>query len=450
MHAGGGSKSNQPSVAVVGAGMAGCEAAWYLAQAGFEVDLWEMRPAVLTPAHHSGNFAEIVCTNSFGGVALNTPAGVLKAEMRLLGSLLLEIADQVEVPAGSALAVDREAFAERVTARVKSHPRITVRTQECTSIPEGPAVVATGPLTSAALSRSIEERFGRALAFFDAAAPILSAESIDLGKVYQANRWGKGEADYLNAPLDEATYEAFWQALCTAERHPLHDFEDVRHFEGCLPVETIAERGRDTLRFGPLRPVGLPDPRSGRVPYAVVQLRQDNAAASLYNIVGFQTNLRFGEQKRVFRMIPGLESAEFVRYGVMHRNSFLCSPRVLDRTLSTLQDAQKLFAGQLVGVEGYMESAATGLVAARTVAQRLQGRAPTVPPPQSMIGALLRYITTADPDRFQPMNANFGILPELDQPVQNRRERKEQMARRALAALADYAAQTKPQEAVRL
>ncbi len=427
-------------VRVVGGGMAGSEAAMQLARLGHEVELWEMRPRVSTPAHQTGELAEIVCSNSFGGEELHTPAGVLKAEMRRLGSLLLEVADTCRVPAGGALAVDRAEFARGVTQRIEAQPGIRIVRDEVRAVPEAPAIVATGPLTGSDLAGDILRRFGPLLAFHDAAAPIVTRESLDLDVLFRADRYGRGHGDYLNAAMDQATYDAFWEALVGAEVTPGHDFEDVRVFEGCMPVEVMAARGRDTLRFGPLRPVGITDPRTGRRPHAVVQLRQDDTLGQLYNLVGFQTRLRWGEQRRVFRMIPGLEAAEFVRYGVMHRNTFLNSPRLLEATLECRSEPGLFFAGQLVGVEGYMESAAAGILAARNLDRRLRGLTPQVPPPDTMLGALVRYVAQADPDHFQPMNANFGLLPPMERPPADRRERKLVMAQRAVSAMERFMA----------
>lgn len=432
-----------PEITVIGAGLAGSEAAWQAARRGVRVRLYEMRPVRKTAVHVTGHFAELVCSNSLRGASLENAVGLLKEEMRRLGSLIMAQADAHAVPAGGALAVDREGFSAGVTAALESHPLVTVIREEVPAIPpDGIVVVATGPLTSPAMSQSILQFTGeKYLSFYDAASPIVTYESIDHSKVYRASRYGKGEGDeYLNCPLTREEYEAFWQALVTAEVAMPHNPEDeeVRFFEGCLPVEEMARRGRDTLRFGPMKPVGLPDPRTGKEPYAVVQLRQDNAAATLYNMVGFQTSLKWGEQQRVFRMIPGLERAEFVRYGVIHRNTYIKSPRVLLPTLQTRARRDLFFAGQLTGVEGYVESAAGGLVAGINAARLALGLEPVVFPPETAIGALMRYITSADPDTFQPMNITFGLMPPLDRPVRDKRARARALAERALARLAAF------------
>jgi methylenetetrahydrofolate--tRNA-(uracil-5-)-methyltransferase len=401
------------NVIVVGGGLAGSEAAWQLASEGFHVDLYEMRPVRQSPAHHTDRLAELVCSNSMGGYGEGNASALLKEEMKLLGAKLLEIAWQSRVPAGGALAVDREAFAEAVTQAIHGHPNITVHREEMPEIPaDQVAVIATGPLTSDSLARSIAQVTGQqALHFFDAAAPILTRESINDDIVFAASRYDKGEGVYLNCPMNEQEYMAFWEAICAAERVELKEFEkDTPFFESCLPVEVIASRGKDTLRFGPMKPVGLTDPRDQKRPWAVVQLRQDNAAANLYNIVGFQTNLKWGEQKRIFKMIPGLENAEFVRLGVMHRNTYLNSPMVLDRTLQLRARPSVFFGGQLTGVEGYTESMATGLIAAKNAARYLRGEDPIVYPDDTMIGALIRYITHPEQKNLQPINANWGII----------------------------------------
>lgn len=442
------SAHESPRVTVVGAGLAGSEAAWQAARAGCEVTLIEMRPVRMTPAHQTDRFAELVCSNSLRGASLENAVGLLKEEMRRLASVIMAAADATQVPAGGALAVDRDAFPAAVTERVTNHPHIRVERREVHALDElpedTPTVIATGPLTAPDLSESIRAFFGSEyLAFYDAAAPIVAAESIDMDKVFRASRYGKGEEAYLNCPMSKEEYERFWHELVHAELAPLHDFElgpggKPKYFEGCLPVEEIARRGPDTLRYGPLKPVGLDDPRTGRRPYAVVQLRQDNAAATHYNIVGFQTNLRWPEQKRVFSLIPGLEQAEFVRYGVMHRNSFISSPVLLQPTLQTKGLPRLFFAGQMIGVEGYVESAAAGLVAGRNAARLARGEAPLVFPPTTMIGALCRYVTKADPKYFQPMNAAFGLFPPLEAPPRNKRERNRAYSARALAALAQF------------
>ncbi len=401
-------------VTVVGGGLAGCEAAWALAGRGIEVELHEMRPVVPTPAHQTDRLAELVCSNSFKSVELENAHGLLKAELRALGSLLLECADEARVPGGAALAVDREVFSKAAHARVTSHPLITVVRGEVTGLPS-PAVIATGPLTSAALADAITARLGTsALAFYDAIAPIISRESLDESRVYALSRYGKGDGDdYLNAPFDRERYEQFIDALTSADQFSGHDFDTVPYFEGCLPVEEMARRGRETLRFGPMKPVGLPDPRTGREPYAVVQFRREDKAGQMWNLVGFQTRLRIPEQQRVFRMIPGLEHAEFLRYGSIHRNAYINSPASLGVGLTARDDDALFFAGQLTGVEGYTESLGTGLMAGINLARRLEGKPVAVPPPTTMLGGLYRYLREADPAHFQPMNANFGLLEPL-------------------------------------
>ncbi len=433
------------TVTVVGAGLAGSEAAWQAARRGCRVILYEMRPHHSTGAHQTGDFAELVCSNSLRGAALENAVGLLKEEMRRLGSLIIEAADATRVPAGGALAVDRNGFSKFITRRLSEHRQIEVRRQELAGLEGiaagGPAVIATGPLTSPAMSRAIGEFFGEEyLSFFDAAAPIVEAGSIDYSRAFRASRYGKGDAGYLNCPMTEDEYLAFWKALVEADGADLHHPEEsgparAKFFEGCLPVEEMARRGPQTLAFGPLKPVGLTDPRTGARPYAVVQLRQDNAAATHYNIVGFQTNLRWPEQGRVFRMIPGLEQAEFARYGVMHRNTFLKSPLLLFSTLQSRIEPRLLFAGQLTGVEGYVESAATGLVAGVNAARLARGQEPLVFPPETAIGSLPRYITEVDPKHFQPMNAAFGLIKPMPNPPKKTRERKAAYAQRALETL---------------
>jgi len=426
-------------VAVVGGGFAGVEAAMVLARAGVGVDLWEMRPAVRSPAHTGDDLCEIVCSNSFGGDTLASAAGVLKAEMRTLGSVVLETAADCAVPAGSALAVDRGRFATAVTERVEAEPGVRLVRAEADGPPADVTVLATGPLPGEALAGWLEGRVGGFLNFYDAAAPIVVRETVDMSLAYAASRYGRGAPeDYLNCPLDEDEYDAFWRALGEAERTVLRGFEEGAYFESCLPVEVIASRGRDTLRFGPMRPVGLRDPRTGRLPYAVVQLRRDNAAGDLYNLVGFQTGLRWREQKRVFRMIGALREAEFARYGVMHKNAFVCAPRVLGPDTG-LVGADGIYAtGQMAGVEGYMESAALGLYTGYQVLRRLRGLAPLVPPAQTMLGALVHYLGHADPVDFQPMNANFGLLPAPPAGTRGRAERKAAQARAAIEAIGRY------------
>ncbi|MCL6595337.1 MAG: methylenetetrahydrofolate--tRNA-(uracil(54)-C(5))-methyltransferase (FADH(2)-oxidizing) TrmFO [Firmicutes bacterium] len=426
-------------VAVVGGGFAGVEAAMVLARGGVDVDLWEMRPAVRSPAHQGGDLAEIVCSNSFGGDTLASAAGVLKAEMRALGSVVLEAAAGTAVPAGSALAVDREAFAAAVTARVAQEGRIRIVRAEATEPPAEVTVLAAGPLPGEALADWLRERVGGFLAFYDAASPIVIRETVDMSRAYLGSRYGReGEGDYVNCPLTEEEYDAFWQALVTAERTVLRGFEQGAYFESCLPVEVIAERGRDTLRFGPMRPVGLRDPRTGRLPYAVVQLRQDDAAGELMNLVGFQTGLRWREQKRVFRMVGALAQAEFARYGVMHKNAFVCAPRVLGPDTALIGHDGVYVTGQMAGVEGYMESAALGIYTGHQVLRRLRGLPPLPPPRDSMLGALVHYLGHADPDGFQPMNANFGLLPPPSGRAKGRAERKAVQAARALEAIGRY------------
>ena len=419
-------------VTVVGGGLAGCEAAWALAGRGIEVELHEMRPVVPTPAHQTDRLAELVCSNSFKSVELENAHGLLKAELRALGSLLLECADEARVPGGAALAVDREVFSKAAHARVTSHPLITVVRGEVTGLPS-PAVIATGPLTSAALADAITARLGTsALAFYDAIAPIISRESLDESRVYALSRYGKGDGDdYLNAPFDRERYEQFIDALTSADQFSGHDFDTVPYFEGCLPVEEMARRGRETLRFGPMKPVGLPDPRTGREPYAVVQFRREDKAGQMWNLVGFQTRLRIPEQQRVFRMIPGLERAEFLRYGSIHRNAYINSPASLGPGLTARDDDALFFAGQLTGVEGYTESLGTGLMAGINLARRLEGKPVAVPPPTTMLGGLYRYLREADPAHFQPMNANFGLLEPLAARAK-KDDRKRLLAARAV------------------
>jgi len=400
---------------VVGGGLAGCEAAWALAERGIDVTLCEMRPVVRTPAHQTDRLAELVCSNSFKSVELTNAHGLLKAELRDLGSLLLQCADLARVPAGAALAVDRDQFSQEVHNRVIAHPRVTVRREEIADLPS-PGVVATGPLTSDRLAECISQRLGgTALAFYDAIAPILSAESLDHERLYALSRYGKGEGDdYLNAPLDRDAYESFISELASADQFNGHDFDKVPYFEGCLPIEEMARRGPETLRFGPMKPVGLRDPRSGREPYAVVQLRREDRAGQMWNMVGFQTRLRIPEQQRVFRMIPGLEQAEFLRYGSIHRNAYVNSPASLGPALTAKDDDMLFFAGQFTGVEGYTESLGTGLLAGINLARRLRGLPSAIPPVTTMLGGLYRYLREADPRHFQPMNANFGLLDPLE------------------------------------
>ena len=420
------------TVTVVGAGLAGCEAAWQLARRGIPVRLIEMKPLRYSPAHKSPGYAELVCSNSLKAEQLSNASGLLKAELRALGSLILECAEACRVPAGGALAVDRDLFSERITAAIQSHPLIRTEAAVVDRIPDAPAIIATGPLTDPALTGAIAARTGvKALNFFDAAAPIVTAESLDMDKVFRASRYGKGADDYLNCPMTEGEYNAFYDALVGAELAELHDFEKKLVFEGCLAVEILASRGRQTLAFGPLKPVGLADPRTGREPYAVVQLRQENAQGTLYNLVGFQTRLKWGEQKRVFSMIPGLEHAEFARYGVMHRNTYLNGPQVLAENYAVKGDPLLRFAGQLTGVEGYMESTVSGLTAAVGLACALKGRPEPDFTGRTITGALARHVTAPTPN-FQPMNANFGILEPLAQRVKGKKNRYEQLSARAI------------------
>ncbi len=423
------------TVIIVGGGLAGSEAAWQAAERGVQVLLYEMRPHRMTPAHVSDRLAELVCSNSLGSDLPDRAAGLLKAELRHLGSLVLACADETRVPAGGALAVDRELFAAEVTRRVEAHPRVLVVREEVTAIPAGPTVIATGPLTSDALAEDIVALTGQEhLYFYDALAPIVSADSIDMSVAFRASRYGKGDADYINCPMTEEEYARFVDVLVAAERIPLHDFEqgDARFFEGCLAVEVMAARGRDTLAYGPLRPVGLTDPRTGKRPYAVVQLRQDNLAGTLYNIVGFQTNLRYGEQERVFRLIPGLERAEFVRHGQMHRNTFISAPLLLGPTMGFHGRPGLFFAGQITGVEGYVGSVGSGWLAGVNAARSVLGQEPLVLPPTTMLGALCHYVSHAEPEAFQPMKANFGLMPPLSPPVRNKRQRYQAYAARAM------------------
>ncbi len=430
------------TVAVIGAGLAGCEAAYRLANQGLFVRLYEMKPQKRSPAHKLDTFAELVCSNSLKAQRTASAAGLLKQEMRLFSSLTMEAADACRVEAGGALAVDRERFSAFITQRINAHPRIEVLHEEITKIPdEGMVIVATGPLTSDALAADIKAKCGHeTLSFYDAAAPIVTADSIDRDKVFFAARYNRGEADYINCPFDKEGYEQFWQALCDAESAELHEFEKdfFRVYEGCMPIEVMARRGKDTVRYGPMRPVGLRDPKTGHRPWAAVQLRKENADGSLYNLVGFQTNLKFGEQKRVFSMIPGLENAEFARYGVMHRNTFLDSPRLLDAHCRLKTDPRVLFAGQMTGVEGYIESAASGIWAGLTAARMAEGKPLATPPADTMLGALLRYISDPSVTEFQPMGCNMGLLPPLPEPVRGKPQRYEALAIRALDAMAGF------------
>ena len=434
-------------ISIIGAGLAGSEAAWQAAQRGAEVTLYEMRPEKQTPAHKTGGFAELVCSNSLRGAGLENAVGVLKEEMRRLGSLIMAAADATRVPAGGALAVDRHGFSDYITQRIEAHPQIHVVRTEVQKVPlseDMVTIVASGPLTEGALADDIARRTGGdSLYFYDAAAPIVSLESVDMTKAYRASRYGKGEAAYINCPMTEAEYRAFYAALVTAEKAPTHGFEKEKFFEGCMPVEVMAARGEDTLLYGPLKPVGLEHPVTGVRPFAVVQLRQDNAEGTLYNIVGFQTHLKWPEQRRVFGMIPGLEHAEFLRYGVMHRNTFLNAPRHLLPTYQLRGEERLLFAGQMTGVEGYVESASSGLVAGINAARLARGEAPLVFPVTTCHGALAHYITTGEADHFQPMNVNFGLLPPLPQRIRKKREKKQRLAERALADIETFRAELK-------
>jgi methylenetetrahydrofolate--tRNA-(uracil-5-)-methyltransferase len=425
---------------IVGGGLAGCEAAWQLARRGVAVDLFEMRPVQGTPVHQTGDLAELVCSNSLRGNALDQGAGLLKEEMRRLGSLVVKVADAVAVPAGSALAVDRALFARRMTEAIEALPLVTLHRREVLRIPDDPVtIVATGPLTADTLAADLAAFVGQThLHFYDAVSPVVEADSIDLEKVFRASRYGKGGDDYLNCPLDEAQYAAFHQALTGAECATLHDFEREFFFEGCLPVEVIASRGKDTLRFGPMKPVGLVDPRTGRRPHAVVQLRQDDLAATHWSVVGFQTQLKWGEQKRIFRMIPGLEQAEFVRFGMIHRNTFVNAPLVLEPTFETRRRGGLFFAGQMSGVEGYVESAASGLVAGVSAFFRARGEEPRPFPEDTAHGALGRYIARSDPKHYQPTNIAFGLLPELPRRVRDKAQKRLAMSRRALESLGRF------------
>lgn len=426
-------------VNVIGAGLAGSEAAFQIANQGVKVKLYEMRPAKQTPAHHTKNFAELVCTNSLRADRLTNAAGLLKAEMRKFDSIIMRAADAHSVPAGGALAVDRDTFSAAVTQELENHPNIEIVKEEVNELPEGITVVATGPLTADNLAKSITDFTGNdGLYFFDAAAPILEKSSLDMNKVYLKSRYDKGEAAYLNAPMNKEEFMNFYKELIAAETAELHDFEDDKFFEGCMPIEEIASRGEKTMLYGPLKPVGLEDPRTGKEPYAVVQLRQDNAAGNLYNIVGFQTHLKWGEQKRVFSMIPGLENATFVRYGVMHRNTFLRSPEVMQPTYQTQKRSDLFFAGQMTGVEGYVESAASGLYAGLNAARLAKGLEPVIFPKKTMMGAMANYITHASAKDFQPINANWGIVPKLEQKIRNKQERNEALSHRALEIIEEF------------
>jgi methylenetetrahydrofolate--tRNA-(uracil-5-)-methyltransferase len=445
---------------VIGGGLAGSEAAWQAAELGADVTIHEMRPLRATAVHKSDGLAELVCSNSFRADKIDNAVGLIKEEMRRLGSIVMRAADQARVPAGAALAVDRHVFSAAVTKAVTAHPRIRVSREEITSVPGqewSPVVIATGPLTSDALSISIQQMIGEEhLSFYDAISPIVLAESIDLSKVFRASRWGRNvwsakgadgalgalsgddEGDYLNCPMSKDQYDAFYQALVTAESATVHDFDNTKFFEGCLPIEVMAHRGEGTLRFGPMKPVGLKDPRTGTLPYAVVQLRQDTLAGDHYSLVGFQTQIKWGDQARVLRMIPGLEHAEFVRYGMVHRNTYICGPKVLLPTWQTRHRSDLLFAGQVSGVEGYVESAASGLIAGRNAAAIAKGDAPLAPPRTTAIGSLGYYVSHADPTTYQPTNVTHGIMPPLDNPPRDKMQKKMQIAERALADLSAW------------
>lgn len=429
------------TVRVIGAGLAGCEAAWQLARRGVQVELVEMKPQKKTAAHHTDLFAELVCSNSLKAARVNSAAGLLKEEMRRLGSLLMECADENSVPAGGALAVDRKLFSHAVTDKIRNHPNITVVSEEIKELPtDGINVIATGPLTSEPLAESIKERFGGGLSFFDAAAPIVAADSIDMSSAFFASRYGKGDGDdYINCPLNKEEYELFHSELVAAHRTPLHgvDAANPKVYEGCMPIEVMAQRGADTIRFGPMKPVGLTDPRTGHRPWAVLQLRKENAEGSMYNLVGFQTNLKFGEQKRVFGLIPALKNAEFVRYGVMHRNTFINSPRILNASFAVRESPDMFFAGQITGVEGYMESGASGLLAGINAYNRFTGRDMLILPEYTMIGALAHYISEESVSDFQPMGANIGILPPLNEKIRDKQLKAQAHAERSLKYFAE-------------
>ena len=429
-------------VKVIGAGLAGSEAAWQLAQRGVQVELIEMKPHKMSPAHHSTDFAELVCSNSLRGDRLENAVGLLKEELRRCGSLIMQCAEATRVEAGGCLAVDREGFAKAVTEKLKNHPNITITAEEVTEVPEGPVIIATGPLTSDSLSKAIGQYFGTEyLHFFDAAAPLVTAESVDMDLAWWQSRYDRGTPDYVNCAMDKEQYEAFIKELVAAEEAPVHGFEDKNVFEGCMPVEVMARRGFDTLRYGPLKPVGLTDPKTGKEPYAVVQLRQDNAAKSIYNLVGFQTHLKFGEQKRVFSMIPALKNAEFVRYGVMHQNTFLQSPKLLDKYYADRRNPMVAFAGQMTGVEGYVESAASGFLAAVAMAAKVQGKEIPEFPKTTAIGALGLYISDPSVENFQPMNINFSIIQPLEQRIRKKAEKNLAIANRSLEVIDKMVAQ---------
>ncbi|EGG31108.1 methylenetetrahydrofolate--tRNA-(uracil(54)-C(5))-methyltransferase (FADH(2)-oxidizing) TrmFO [Lactobacillus iners] len=427
-------------VTVIGGGLAGSEATWQLAKRGIEVDLYEMRPVKMTPAHETGNLSELVCTNSMRSNQLSNAVGLLKEEMRQLDSLIMRVADETAVPAGGALAVDRDSFSKKITQIINELPNVHVHNEEIKDIPkEGINIIATGPLTSDSLATKIKEFCGsESLHFFDAAAPIITAESIDYNIVYKKSRYDKGEAAYLNCPMDKEQFVNFYNNLITAETAELHEFEKNNVFEGCMPIEVMAKRGEKTMLFGPLKPVGLEDPKTGKLPYAVVQLRQDNASASMYNIVGFQTHLKFGEQKRVFSLIPGLANAVFVRYGKMHRNTYISSPEVLNSTYETKLCENLFFAGQMTGVEGYVESAGSGLVAGINASLRAIGESPIVFPKNTAIGSMANYITSTSAKNFQPMNASYSLMPQLEKKIRNKQERHLMQSKIALDELNEF------------
>ena len=427
------------TVKIIGAGLAGFEAAWQIAQKGVMVNLFEMKPQKMSPAHHAPEFAELVCSNSLRSDQLENAVGLLKEELRRCGSLIMACAQDHKVEAGGALAVDRYAFSAAVTEKIRNHPNITVIEGEVTQIPEGQVILATGPLTSDALSQAIADLFpeSKYLNFYDAAAPLVTFESVDMENAWFASRYDRGTPDYVNCPLSQEEYTAFWRELSQAEEAPVHGFEDAGVFEGCMPVEVMARRGEDTLRYGPLKPVGLPDPKTGKEPYAVVQLRRDNAQGSIYNLVGFQTHLKWPEQKRVFSMIPALKHAEYVRYGVMHRNTYLDSPRLLDRYYRVKGQERLMFAGQITGVEGYVESTASGCLAALELARRLEGKPPLDFPQETAIGALALYISNQSVVNFQPMNVNYGLIPQLGYRVKGKRNKNAKLAERALEKLGE-------------
>jgi len=431
------------SVKVIGGGLAGCEAAWQIANNGIKVELYEMRPYKSTPAHHTDMLAELVCSNSLRSNEITNAAGLLKQEMRRLNSLVIKVADETRIPAGGALAVDRQRFSSAITHIMSNHPNISICREEMKHIPEPPAVIATGPLTSDEFSGALRDLLGNShLYFYDAASPIVMGDSINWEKAFWGSRYGKGDADYVNLPLTPEEYGKFYHELINAEVHPVKDFEKPVFFEGCMPVEVMAKRGPRTLLFGPLKPVGIKDPATGKEPFAVVQLRKEDKEATMFNIVGFQTSLKWGEQKRVFGMIPGLENAEFTRYGFIHRNTFISSPRFLRPTLEYINKKDLFFAGQITGVEGYIESAASGIVAGQNLSRSLKGENPLVFPLETIIGALCGYITSANPDNFQPMKSNFGILPPLNLKVRSKKERNSLLAERSFSAIDKIVAET--------